>query len=199
MYQNLDSLYSRARGAAPAILSLQRIVPAVVRPQHMSTTIARSWTARACVPNGRGEVLLALHPKTIEVMANNQRRAALGQGFGLIVQDEILLAPTAAFRGVLRPMNYPGHDDDIVAYATRVGYTYTFSDNGRLQRYAPPRECVFVAFVSFAAVLSDLGQNPASVGAVGGVLDWEWTQAGAGSPHLPVDYQTRYRSTLWVR
>jgi len=179
---------------------LQRLAPVVVGLKHMSASLACSWTVRACDPSGHGEVLLALHAKTIEVMANDQRRAGLGQGFGLIVQDEMLLAPAAAFRGVLRPMNYPGHDDDIVAYATRAGYTYTFGDNGRLQRYAPPRECVFVAFVSFAAnVLTDLGQNPATAGTVGGVLDWEWTQADAVYPHRPVDYRTRYRSTLWVR
>ncbi len=90
----------------------------------MSASLTRSWTVRACDPSGYGEVLLALHPKTIEVMANDQRRAGLGQGFGLIVQDEILLDPSAAFRGVLRPMNYPGRDDDIVAYATRARDTW---------------------------------------------------------------------------
>ena len=100
----------------------------------------------------------------------------------------------------MRPLNAPGSDNDILAYVTRPTITYTFSAAGHLVSYPPPTNCVFVVFVSFAPdVIAFLQQEPATATAAGGVLDWEWTQADATVPYLPVDYQTRYRSTLWVK
>jgi hypothetical protein len=159
-----------------------------------------SWIVKACDPSGTGQVLLALHPEPAETMVRQRRRAVLGQFFGLIQQSEVLLNPVAAYRGLMRPLNFPGHDDDVIAYITRPSFTYTFSDDGGLVRYQAPRNCVFVAFVCFAQdVLTDLHNNPANASAGGGVLDWEWTEADPTVPYLPVDYQTRYRSTLWTR
>lgn len=163
-------------------------------------TATPSWRAPAIHTSGYGQITLALHPITAADYINHKRRAPLGQFFGLIQKDEVLLRPTALFRGLLRPLSYPSQDDDVFVYVTRPVVTYTFSSTGSLAPYGPLPDCVFVAFVSFTHdVLNILGGNPACSGAEGGVVDWEWTQADATMPYLPADYQTRYRRTLWVK
>lgn len=167
----------------------------------MGTTLQRdAWIARALDTSGHGEVKLGAHPSTMSTYASHRRRAPLGQFFGLIQHHGMLLAPRALYRGLLRPLNQPGHDDDVIAYITTPSITYTFNGAGQLVSYPAPRDCVFVVFVSFSQTVIDaIRKNAACESSAGAVLDWEWTQADAAMPFLPADYQTRYRSVLWTK
>ena len=121
---------------------------------------------------------------------------------GLISHLEVLRSPVALFQGVLRPLKGAGIDDTIVAYVTKPFVTYEFDARGTEHRLPAPVGSVFVVFVSFAdpvvkEVRISLPQSGQTI--AGGVLDWEWTLADASVPYLPADYQSRYRSTLWVK
>jgi len=161
-----------------------------------------SKIVEAIDPSGHGEVLLGLHPETSRVMRLQRRLAAIGQFAGLISHAQVLRAPVGLFQGLLRPLLGTGIDDTIVAYVTKPGVTYEFDANGNERRLPAPTNSVFVVFVSFADPVVTIVRNSltaAGRAVAGGVLDWEWTLADASTPHLPVDYQTRYRSTLWVK
>jgi hypothetical protein len=136
-------------------------------------------------------------------MGQHRPLAALGQFAGLVAGAEVLLRPVALYQGLMRPLRGAGVDDTIVAYVTKPGITYEFDANGiDCRRLPAPTSSVFVAFVSFDdAVVTIVRNTLAATGraVAGGVLDWEWTLADAAVPYLPADYQTRYRSTLWVK
>jgi hypothetical protein len=152
--------------------------------------------------SGFGEVTLGLHPETIRTMRLHRRLAVIGQFAGLISYLEVLRNPVAIYRGLLRPLFGAGIDDTIIAYITKPNVTYSFNPNGSEVRLPAPKNSVFVVFVSFVDPVVTIVRNSfSSVGRQidGGVLDWEWTQADASYPYLPADYQTRYRSTVWVK
>ena len=153
-------------------------------------------------PAQHGQVTLTLHPQTVATMVRHRRPATIGQFVGLILTRDILLKPTAMYKGLMRPMLGSGVDDTIVAYITQPGFTYALMASGVETQQTAPKGSVFVVFASFddtviAYVRNRLGAATKQFDGV--LLNWEWTLADPSAPHLPADYQTRYRSTLWVR
>jgi hypothetical protein len=166
------------------------------------STALTSKIVKAKDPSRYGEVLLGLHPDTSRTMRLHRRLAAIGQFAGLISYLGVLRDPVALFQGLLRPLKGAGIDDTIIAYVTRPSVTYEFDASGAERRLPAPVSSVFVVFVSFADPVVTVVRNSLTTAGrmvAGGVLDWEWTLADASIPYLPVDYQTRYRSTLWVK
>jgi hypothetical protein len=153
-------------------------------------------------PTGYGEVTLGLNPTTSLTMRAHGRRTVIGQFAGLISNLEVLRNPTAVFSGLLRPFIAPGVDDHIVIYVTAPNVTYEVAKDGSYSRNPAPMDSVFVVFVTFEEPMLGLTRSSflsSSQKIDGSILDWEWTLSDGSAPHLPLDYQTRYRRTLWVR
>ena len=71
---------------------------------------------------------------------------------GIIRQEGVLLAPTAVFKGIRRPMHSEGVDNFVFVYVSSptCDYRYVKPHYDAVDSVSPPTQSVFVTFVSRA-------------------------------------------------
>jgi hypothetical protein len=177
-------------------------VPLLTLGVMSGTGLRTSQIVTAMDPTGHGQVVLGLNPVTSATIRAHGRQSIIGQFAGLVSNIEVLRNPTAIYSGLLRPFIAPGVDDKIVIYVTKPSATYDVAQDGSYLRNSAPLDSVFVVFVTFEEPMLGLTRSSFSSSSQkidGSILDWEWTLCDGSVPFLPIDYQTRYRRTLWVR
>lgn len=165
-----------------------------------------------------GRFPLRAHGQTVRLWAEAfGSEAKMGEFAGLVhgvtveqgsrVQhSDGLLAPTAVFRGLKRPLhNLTSSADQLVyIYITNPPWTFKLSRQRRhedapLERLPPPITSVFATYVTFEqdqidAEFVDVAQREQPVGLVVG---WEWLEASNRTPNLPYDYDFRFDARVY--
>lgn len=92
------------------------------------------------------------------------------------VLPQVLLKPTAVFRGLTQDADEPRRGVGWLCYVGRP--SQCFEDDGRPVR--PPRDRVFLVFVNDEWI----------------AYNWHWCAADARDPELPEEYATRFHERL---
>lgn len=160
----------------------------------------------APAPHAREDIIeLQADPGLLQAYVDRGLNYRLGEYCGLVhgnVREQLssdqwvehggtlgLLAATALFQGVQRPLDRVANDEDVYAYVTSPGWSYAYPQRSRHGDFGPlripkPDNSVFVTFASIRE-----GQNR--------ILHWEWTLASPKEPSLPDQYATRYYRKVW--
>jgi hypothetical protein len=161
-------------------------------------------TLAAVPPVSPRLIPVVVHPSVLNSHLSARNMSAFGQLSGLILRDQVLVNPTALFKGVKRPLHSDGVDNFVFVYVSKPDYTYRFSKwkgkKGVPDTLLAPANSVFVTYVSLTrpvvAEVQKLLQHQ-EIAFRGTILGWEWVHECPENPLLPINHATRYKKSIW--
>jgi hypothetical protein len=162
-------------------------------------------TLAAVPPISPRLIQVVVHPLVLRSHLSARNMSAFGQLSGLILGDQVLVNPTALFKGVKRPLHSDGVDNFVFIYVSKPQYTYRFSKwKGKSREpdtLLAPANSVFVTYVSLTrpvvAEVQKLLQST-EIAFRGTILGWEWIHECPERTLLPIHHASRYKRVIWT-